>query len=236
MMIERKYTIGWLIYVRLSTRALQQRRSTTSCVVSDKRLLKGKQGGGGHYAAVVSMRCMGFKSEDSGVQKAATDTNKNLTCLDSEKLIKPSNKKKQWLYTIQHCLSKMKFKEELCFMWRWAETSILTVCQHRLLFCDKDWIICCRALVTHSSKGAPLKWEVSFAFNNASGNDWSNHRARSRHPPVLPILLSHKMQSCQAFTVRAGGTCWGGSNVLPRSLFSRSYLGLILLSHLLPRT
>lgn len=112
----------------------------------------------------------------------------------------------------------------------------LIVWKHRLPFCDKDWIVCCKALVTHSSAGGPLKWEVSCAFNNASGNDWSNHRARSRHPPVSPILLSHKMQRCQAFTVRASGTCWSGSNVLPRSLFSRSYLGLILRSHLLPRT
>lgn len=33
----------------------------------------------------------------------------------------------------------------------------------------------------------------------------------------------------------AGGTCWGGNNVLPRSLYSSSDLGLILFSYLLPR-
>lgn len=58
----------------------------------------------------------------------------------------------------------------------------------------------------------------------------------AQNPPVLPALLSHKVQSCQALTVWAGGTCWGGSNVLPRSLYSPSYLDLILFSHLLPRT
>lgn len=44
------------------------------------------------------------------------------------------------------------------------------------------------------------------------------------------------MQHCQALTVGAGGTCWGGSNLLPRSPYSPRYLGLILFSHLLPRT
>lgn len=58
----------------------------------------------------------------------------------------------------------------------------------------------------------------------------------AQNPPVLPALLSHNVQCCQVLTVWAGGTCWGGSNVLPRSLYSPSYLGLILFSHLLPRT